>query len=332
MRSLKVKIAAFVLALRDISYEEDEKMKSKMTVLGLVVCALVVLGMPASAHKNNTKSEIEFSANPVTAGTMVTITGTVTYLGTAGPGNPSGHSTVPSNGTPVVGDNVKIEELMLAGVGVPCGTPSASFVGIAQGNTDPLGKFSTIFNTTGLGGMTIGFRALHPDSGDQHGNDQSASPCMDLVITSSCPVPGGVEVAADLASGPGTPPAGCCTTWVFRISVTNCTGVNLTNVKVQGGSNGWASFVSATPSTGSASVRFNQRNEVITWTLNLANGATETLDVKIMGCIPSSAPDGQVRFLSGAWSAAYNAGSGPQKSGYSGQVSITVDNSTTCPM
>lgn len=307
-------------------------MKNKMTVLGLVVSALVVLGMPASAHKNNTQSTIGFSDNPVTAGTMVTITATVTYTGTTGMGNPAGHGTVPSNDKPVVGDNVKIQELMLNGVGVQCGTPGASFVEIDQGNTNTSGQFSMFFNTTGLGGMTIGFRALHPDSGDAHGNSQSMSPCMDLVINpSSCPVAGVVTVAADLASGPGTPPADCCATWVFRISVTNCTGVNLTNVKVQGGSNGWTSFVSATASTGSASPRLNQRNEVITWTLNLADGATETLNVEISGCIPSSAPDGQIRYLSGAWSAAYNAGSGPQKSAYSGRVSITVDNSTTCP-
>jgi hypothetical protein len=307
-------------------------MKGKMTVLGLVVCALVVLGMPASAHKNLTNLSVGFDNNPVTAGTSVNITGTLTYTGMQGSGSSSGHTLFPSNGDPVVGEGVQIQELQdIGGNGVPCGTAGASFVTIDSGNTNGSGQFSTLFDTTGLGGSTIGFRAHHPAEGGAHGTDQAQSPCLDLVISSACPVAGVVTVAADLASGPGTPPAGCCATWVFRISVTNCTGVNLTNVKVQGGSNGWASFVSAMPSTGSASIRYNQRNEVITWTLNLADGATETLDVEIMGCIPHSAPDGQVRYLSGAWSAAYNAGSGPQKSGYSGRVSITVDNSTTCP-
>jgi hypothetical protein len=69
---------------------------------------------------------------------------------------------------------------------------------------------------------------------------------------------------------------------------------------------------------------------VITCTMNIANGATETIDVNVSGCIPPSAPDGQVRYLSGAWSAAYNSG-GPQKSNYSGRVSITVDSTMSCP-
>ena len=83
-------------------------------------------------------------------------------------------------------------------------------------------------------------------------------------------------------------------------------------------------------------VRENKKNQVLTWTVSILNGQTKTLDVYVNGTIPASSlcsidpnePDeGTVRYLSGAWSAVYDTGSGPQKSDYTGRVSIVV----TCP-
>jgi hypothetical protein len=102
---------------------KSQAMKSAVLAGGVVALLLFLASGPALAHKNNTSSAIGFSANPVTEGTPVTITATVTYTGTAGPGSETSHGTIPASGTPVVGDTVKIQELLLGGVGVPCGTP-----------------------------------------------------------------------------------------------------------------------------------------------------------------------------------------------------------------
>ena len=49
--------------------------------------------------------------------------------------------------------------------------------------------------------------------------------------------------------------------------------------------------------------------------------------VNVDGNIPASAACDSIRYLSGPWSAVYDAGAGAQKSDYTGRVSIQV----TCP-
>lgn len=305
--------------------------KPAFTIL-VVLMTILLIATVVLAHKNLTDTAISISPNPVVAGSAVTITGTVTFTGGTGSGSAAGHGTVPTNGTPVVGDALHIQELMLSGSGVPCGTVGAGWVGIASGTTDADGKFAySGFDTTGLGGQSICFRAQHPDSGGAHGNAESASDGLDMII-SAAEVCTGFNIAADLADGSGTPAPGDVGPWQFRIRVKNCTGVNLTGIKVQGGSNGWAPVQqpfanNILVSTGEYVVRENRRNQVITWTLNLANNAEATLVATVDGVIPAGDPCGTVKNLNGAWSAVFDPGSGSQKSDYTGRVTIEV----TCP-
>ena len=286
---------------------------------------------PVLAHKNETKSAISYSANPVTEGTDVTITATVLYTGTFGSG-PT-HSPLPALNDPVVGDTVQIQQLQVeieenVFVGVACGTPDSDFNDIDSGPTNGSGQFSTVFDTTDLGGKTICFRALHPDSGGQHGNDTSSSPGVDLVINAQTECTPGATVAATLASGDGTPAPGPNSgPWTYRITVTACGG--LTGVTAQGGSNGWAGVTDASPDTGSVAVRKQtKKNTIHLWTIgDMTGGQVANLDVTVDGPIPNSAPDCQIRFLNGPWSATYSTDDGAtfQKSEYSGRVTVSVD-------
>jgi hypothetical protein len=308
----------------------------KAVLAGGVVTLLLFLGIGlALAHPNGTSTTIGFSDNPATDGDIVTITATVTYTGDATA--VGGHAFFPLAGDPVAGDDVKIQRLELAGVPVECGTALASFEPFADGVTDGSGVFITPFDTTGFGGSTICFRAHHTPSGGAHGNGNSFSPQVDLVINLLPACTPGVNVGATLASGDGAPAPGDSGPWSFQISVENCTGSTLTGVKVQGGSNGWAPV--PTPyvdnisvSAGAFAVRTNNKNQVITWTVTIADGATETIDVTVDGTVPAGAVCDSVRFLSGPWSAVYNLPAddpdiGPIKSSYTGRVSLTV----TCP-
>jgi hypothetical protein len=64
--------------------------------------------------------------------------------------------------------------------------------------------------------------------------------------------------------------------------------------------------------------------QVVTWTVDIADGATVFIDVTVNGTIPANAPDGQIRYISGAWSAVYDDGGGPQESDHSGREFLTV--------
>jgi hypothetical protein len=290
------------------------------------VTAAIVLGLMGAAvlaHKANTSTSIAYDANTVPAGTIVTITGTTMYTGTFGGGSASGHVLpLPVNGDPVVGDTVQIQQLQLASLPVGCGTVGASFVSLvpaAAGATDGSGQFSTTFDTTGLLPGNYGFRVNHPDGGGAHGAAQSASACLDLVVAPSA-CTGGVIVDADLAAGPGEPVAGTNNNWSFRITVQNCTGVDLEDVKVQGGTSGWTTFGSAVPTEAtSLLVQTKKKTSVVTWTLDLDDQETQSILVNTNGTAGPTCPATQ--FLSGAWSAAYKNGV-PLKSEYTGRISV----------
>lgn len=87
----------------------------------------------------------------------------------------------------------------------------------------------------------------------------------------------GFNIGAAMASGNGAPAPGSSGPWVFRITVENCTGVSLSGVKVQGGSNGWAPMVDHQVDTGTVAVRTNKRNQVLAWVLDLASGQEESI-------------------------------------------------------
>jgi hypothetical protein len=185
---------------------------------------------------------------------------------------------------------------------------------------------------------SIGFRAHFIGQGG--GADENFSPSADLTInpcTADCSNLNTIQVGIEKVFGDGTPIPGESAQWKFRVTAQNCTGVDLTGVKVQGGSNGWTTLDSAvSDKSPQPVVKSNNKNEVITWTGALANNEKLKIDVMEHGTIKStdacsSDPDnpspGTVRFLSGAWSAAWTQSGLQRKSDYTGRVSIVV----TCP-
>ena len=206
---------------------------------------------------------------------------------------------------------------------------------------DGAGQTSLPIDLDGLGllpGDAVSIRAHYVTGGGQHKIDTDFSPAIDIMTNfDACDFSDAVEVAADLASGDGAPEPGDSGPWTFRIKVTNCTGVDLTNIKVQGGTNGWGSFVSTSPSNSvNPTIRHNRRNEILKWVIDLIDGEMASLLVIMDGDIPvghacsddpAVTPPETIEFLSGAWSAAYKLDGVKEKSAYSGRVSVVV----TCP-
>lgn len=293
---------------------------------GLVLTFLLGSGN-ALAHKEGVDLSISLDPNPATDGTSVDITGTLLYTGTRGAGSATGHGDLANEDDPVQGETVKIEQRQLDGVGVSCATVGAAFVEIFSNTTDSNGEVLYAFDTTGLGGNTIGFRAHHAAEGGSHGSEQAQSPCVDLVITlDDCE---GAIISATFADGDGTPSPALplAGPWTFLIEVTACEALN--GVSAQGGTNGWAPMTGFAPSTGSVNVRQNKKNQVLTWTIgNMGAGQTETLEVTVDGGIKPGTPDGTILFLSGPWSTTFSTDGGTtfQKSEYTGRVTVTVDN------
>jgi hypothetical protein len=134
---------------------------------------------------------ISFSpSSPVTAGTSVTITGTV---------------TVTADGTPVTAGTLKIDEY-----------ESGSWVTIGSGTPDSNGQFGVSFDTTGLGGTTIGFRSHYVPAGGS-GYAEGMSDTSNLVINS--PVTNVAPVAE--ADGPYAGNEGSSISFTFSCTDTN---------------------------------------------------------------------------------------------------------------
>ena len=306
-----------------------------------------VLAAPPSGPGTVTGTTvISFSSNPVTlvAGNDVTITTTTT--------------TDPSYPALISAGKVTIEYASSGGVPVPAGTAGANWIALNSPGQNPnaTGVTTLAVDLDALGaipGMTIGFRAHYVTGGGSDKVGTHFSDLVDLGIASpSACAPGEVGqvlVGAGEASGVGVVPPGATGPWAFKITVKNCTTNYLGGVKVQGGSNGWAPVpknceadgVTAGgsewcihPSTGSYVVRQNKKNQVITWTLDMAADSIETILVRVNGTVPSKTSDGQIRYLSGAWSAVYDNDGNPAtpsiKSQYSGRVSLCVD-ATSAP-
>jgi hypothetical protein len=160
--------------------------------VGAALMGLVFNTSSVWAHKNNTEASIWFSSNPAVDGTVVTVKGKVIYDGTQSSGTPNGHTSYPSYGAPITAGSIHIEQLRLAGNPVACETAGAAYVNIGQGAPNGSGEFSINFDTTGLGGQTIGFRAHHPATGNGHGDSQTMSNCYDLeIILALDPLPDG---------------------------------------------------------------------------------------------------------------------------------------------
>src|SRR5690348_2630860 len=202
-------------------------------------------------------------SNPVSAGTLVGVTGTVKQAGAVN-GCQGGIA-----GTPVSVGTMTEQENQINGLGVPCGKGICTGVGgppdgsvcsnssecnptaeghcvkatltaIGSGSPDSNGQLAVPFDTTGLDNKVIGFESSYV--GDSYCFQNSSSPCVDLVIGpgggtggGACPS-GEASIAATRAAGNGTPPPGDAECWTFRITVNACD--TLTGVTAQGGSNG----------------------------------------------------------------------------------------------
>jgi YVTN family beta-propeller protein len=114
---------------------------------------------------------------------------------------------------------------------------------------------------------------------------------------------GSVSLSAYLGGATPTPAAGGTYTWTVEFVVHACQAVS--NLKVQGGTNGWTNPASVgTPSIGTASTKMNNKNQVITWNVpSLAAGQTAALTLTIQGSIKPHTQSGTVLGLTGAWAA-----------------------------
>jgi hypothetical protein len=312
-------------------------------------CLLLALDGPAQGDPlltSNfpTHAGIDFSMNPVFEEGSSTITGTLGYSvgGTVASAEMSilkatNGDVLPVNpGDPAIGDPVPCG--FGAGPGNFGNFPRIAWVEVASGTTNASGGFSTVFNTiAGMGGNRVGFVAAHPNQIVTGGNflRESQSACIDLVIDSVPPGPGGAmrgaTIAVTRAEGDGIPsPApslGSFGPWTFRITVK--AWQPLTRVTAWGGANGWAAVTGKKADVGTVKMRktFND-DAILLWTLGgMARGQIANLDVTVSGAIPVSAHDCELRFLSGAWSVSYGVPMETERSmaEYGGRVAIAVD-------
>lgn len=288
--------------------------KFRNAALGFAA-ALLLPGLAAAAPAPGTTTTLQFSQNPVTEGTDVTITGTTTFTG---------------SGLPVVGDTLQIQMRQSTDtafdptLGVACDA-AGFFKQVPPNNadTDANGQVSKLFPTTGLGGKTICFFANHPASGGVSGH--SASGEIPLVIQSgSCTgvtltnpsISGGTVHGDGSVSGP----------WTIAMTLTNCTGHSLA-FKVQGGANAWAPYVegSASVNEGTLDFKINKKNTVIIWNVTTSTSETITFQVGAGSTLPCGGESGITQYLTGAWSAAYTDPDTnlPAKSDYTARATVT---------
>jgi hypothetical protein len=314
------------------------------TLICTVLCTAASSAFAMGPPPPNASTTISFDNNPaqLVAGTDVTITTTTTPTG------------VDPAITPAVIAQGKVA-LQVATDGAGNLVPSAPGVTwvdlnlLGQQNPNLSGDASfpidldniSSLSTTGLINPTcpafdqklIGFRAHYITGGGMVHADSHFSPGASVTISCNpCGTSTDITIAVAQAGGPGSPPPGFTGCWTFTITVQNCTGQNLTGVKIQGGSNGWTdntqtSATSTGGSNGSLNVKNNNRNSVITWTGDIAQGETVAIDVTVCGTIKAQTACGTVLTLNGPWSAAYTLGGVPMKTPYTGQLTIEV----TCP-
>jgi hypothetical protein len=87
----------------------------------------------------------------------------------------------------------------------------------------------------------------------------------------------GAFISIEQPGGIGQPAPGTTGTWTFVVKVQACE--NLFGVTAQGGANGWSTFKSFTPSTGSVAQSVKNKNVVALWTIgDMAQGAVQTLN------------------------------------------------------
>lgn len=281
-------------------------------VLALIVGLLtlsVSAGTSLAGHnsnhddRKNTSASIEFDKDPAVIGDEVTVTAKV--FGPA-PGKAPvtvGELTIQQKTGPNTWDDV-------AGPTTLSGTNTITYA----------------FDTTGYAPGNEQFRAVYSGYGstsDADGFKPATSPPANLKLQIVC---NSFTLTNDLSSGAGEPIQGSgLQEWTFRLRANNCTENTLSNLKIQGGTNGWGQIVGdPVVSTGpdTVAVKTNKRNEVLTWGgFNLAPGASETMTVTLSGSIgnepcfdeasfdeddPTTHPEAFAKSLTGQYSATYS--------------------------
>jgi len=303
--------------------------------LGIVSTLLVIapLGAPPTASAKNTCSKASISFSPplttFTTGdadgtvngdtsTDETITGSA-YEATSGTGCDTG-----TNGTAIQAGKLNIEQTE---GGTTCAAPSFSSTFFASDDdlsSPPTNSVTGVLDTSTLGGQTIGFRTHY--IGGNTGFKESKSPCVDLVVSAAANCSDGtVHLTASSATASGTPTVGSTLNYSYTMTVRNCTGSNLTGVKVQGGTSGWTTFDGFHKDDGDVSLSTKNKTTVVTWTVDLDDQETRAIEIDLKGAIKNATPIGTVLYLSGPWSAAYILGGQALKSDYTGRVSVTVE-------
>jgi hypothetical protein len=219
---------------------------------------------------------------------------------------------------PVTGGRLELQRAV-DGEGKPTScTAPAGYLSGTPIDVDASGSATFSLDTTVPG--TFGYRIHYVPSGAPYKTSKSL--CADLTVTPLC---SGVQISAYLAEGDGNPPAGTTQTWTVKIKVYACE--DATGLKVQGGTNGWATNLVGAPSTGEFNVRYNNKNQVITWNMDsLGKDQDATLPLMVTGTIKPNTPSGTILRLLGPWSVTYSTDGGLtyQKSDYTGAVTVTV--------
>lgn len=274
-----------------------------------IVLILLVLSVATHLSATNYSGETALSYAPAT----------VSLSGDAAPDITLTAVTTSPGGSTLISEGMIQFEIATDGADVPMPVAS-TYSGVVWQelhgpgeNPDHTGTVVMSFDLDALGaetGMTIGFRAHYKTGGGSDKVSQHKSGALDIVIGEF--VCTGFHLSTDRVGGPGAIEPGASGNWTFRVRAKNCTGQNLSNVKIQGGTNGWANFEGFTESAGEVSVKVNKRNEVLTWTVSIPDLDDATLDIAMTGTIPQGSacstdldePEADsIRNLSGTWSA-----------------------------
>ena len=291
------------------------------TLCGACIVTLVALcfsAAPARAQNPTCVAVGFFPPSPVQQNSTETLRATVFQVNNPSIPCLSQNAALPTN----FGSGTLFASVNSNNVQTSCALGTAT----KQIATMPLNNntgFSVDTSTIGTFGYEVSFAGVAPF------DDPSVSPCIDLVVTAPPPC---ISIAADLASGPGMPFAGTTNEWTVQLHIHACQ--DITALKAQGGSNGWATNIipsnpSPNPSVGTASVKQNNKNQVITWTLadlgqGTAGGTDATLLINITGTIKRNTTPFTILDLLGNFSLSYSLDGVQQKTSLAGTVTVQV--------
>jgi len=197
---------------------------------------------------------------------------------------------------------------------------NTQFLSGTPNDVDSNGSATFSLDTSTAG--TFGYRVHYLNGEPTYGN--SFSPCVDLTVTPTACT--GVTISTDIAGGNGTPSAPGTYTWLVDIKVHACEAA--TGLKIQGGSNSWATNAFGAPSAGTITAMKTpgkSSNTVATWNIDsLSAGDDATLTLTVTGTIKPNTASGTVLGLLGQWSVVYSTDGGATYQRYDAPGTVTV--------